>query len=42
MRGENAMDKKRYKMYRDKIIITFIAQTRAEYGEWQVGMPIPK
>ena len=40
MRGENAMDKKRYQMYRYEILIIFIAQTRAEYGEWKVGIPI--
>ena len=40
MRGENAMDKKIYKIYRDEILITFIVQTGAEYGEWQFGMPV--
>ena len=30
---ENAMDRKRYQIYRDKILIPFIAQTRTEYGE---------
>ena len=33
MHGYNAMDKKIYQIYRDKIIIPFIAHTRAEYGE---------
>ena len=32
MRGENAMDKKRYQIYRDKILIPFIAHTIADYG----------
>ena len=32
MRVENTMDKKRYKIYRDEIIIPFTAQRRAEYG----------
>ena len=40
MCGENEMDKKRYQIYRDEIIIPFIAYTRAEYGEWRVGMTI--
>ena len=40
MRGDNKMDKKIYQIYRDKIIIPFIAHTRAEYGEWRVGMII--
>ena len=34
MRGENAMERKIYQIYRDKILIPFIVQTRAEYGEW--------
>ena len=33
MRGENAMDKKGYKFYRDEILVPFILKTRAEYGE---------
>ena len=41
MRGENATDKKIYQIYRDEILITFISQTRSEYGEWRVGMLIP-
>ena len=32
MRGGNAMDKKRYQIYRDKILIPFIAHTIADYG----------
>ena len=40
--SENAMDKKRYQIYRDKILIHFIAQPRSEYGEWSVGMTISK
>ena len=40
IRGENKIDKKRYQIYRYKILIPFIAQTRAEYWEWQVGIPI--
>ena len=40
MHDDNAMDKKIYQIYRDKIIIPFIAHTRAEYGEWRVGMII--
>ena len=36
------MDKKRYQIYRDEIHIPFIAQTRAYYGEWRVGVPIPE
>ena len=40
--GENAMDNIRYKIYRDKIIIPFIAQARVEHGKCQVGMPITK
>ena len=31
--GENAMDKKIYQIYRDEILIPFIAQIRSEYGE---------
>ena len=42
MRGGNAMDKKRYQIYRDKILIPFIAKMRSEYREWRVGMPIPE
>ena len=40
MRRENAMDKRRYQIYRDKILITFIAQTISEYREWRAGIPI--
>ena len=29
MPGENSMDKNRYQIYRDKILIPFFAQTRA-------------
>ena len=42
MCGENAMDKKICQIYRDEIIIPFIVQTRAQYGECGVGIPIPE
>ena len=41
-RGENAMDKKIYQIYREEIIIPFIVHNRAEYGEWRVEIPIPE
>ena len=33
MHDDNAMDKKIYQIYRDKILIPFIALTRADNGE---------
>ena len=42
MYGENSMDKKIYQIYRYGILVPFISQTRAEYVEWRVGMPIPE
>ena len=37
--GNNA-DEKRYKFYRDNVLLPFIRQSRCKFDGWQVGSPI--
>ena len=40
MRGDSGSDKKRYQIYRDKVLLPFIRKLRTEFGEWIIGTPI--
>jgi len=40
MHGKNAMDKKRYRIYRDEVLLSFVMQTRLKFGKQQVENPI--
>ena len=42
MRGEKGIDKYRYEIYRDEVLIPFIKQSRMEFGGWEEGTPIPE
>ena len=42
MRGEKGIDKERYKIYRDEVLIPFIKESRHEFGGWVEGTPIPE
>ena len=42
MRGEQGIDKHRYEIYRDEILVPFIRQSRTEFGGWEEGTPIPE
>ena len=41
MRGDVGYDKVRYKIYREQVILQFVAKIRFEYGGWQEVTPIP-
>ena len=41
MKSEKGMDKKRYKFYRDNILLPFINDSRSTFGNWKQGDPIP-
>ena len=34
MRGDNGMDKERYRIYRDEVLIPFVKKSREEFGGW--------
>lgn len=40
MRGEQGIDKHRYKIYRNEILTSFIQQSRTEFGGWEEGTSI--
>ena len=42
MRGDYDSDKKRYQIYRDKVLIPFDGKLRTEFGDWMVGTPVPE
>ena len=42
MRGDLMIDKERYKIYRDKVLLPFIRRTRTEFGKWVSGETIPE
>ena len=42
MRGDKGMDKNRYQIYRDEVLIPFIRESRSEFGGWKEGSPIPE
>ena len=41
-RGDKDMDKNRYQIYRDEVLLPFIRTTRSEFGGWTEGSPIPE
>ena len=41
MRNDVAIDKERYKMYRDEVLISFVSQKSIEFGDWKKGTRIP-
>ena len=41
MRGEGGIDKVRYSIYRDKVFIPFVKDTRIDFGYWEEGQVIP-
>ena len=42
MRGDKGMDKRRYQVYRDEVLLPFIRETRKDFGDWVEGTPIPE
>ena len=42
MRGDSGSDKKRYQIYRDKVLIPFVKKLRTEFGDWMDGTPVPE
>ena len=42
MRGDKGMDKNRYQIYRDEVLIPFIRESHSEYRGWKEGSPIPE
>ena len=42
MRGDSGSDKKRYLIYRDKVLIPFVKKLRTEFGDWMDGTPVPE
>ena len=42
MRGESGIDKDRYRIYRDEVLLPFLSKSREEFGGWVKGTPIPQ
>ena len=42
MRGESGIDKERYRIYRDDVLLPFIEKSIIEFGGWVKGTPIPQ